>query len=101
VYSSKRWEGERERERKGSSALKERGSEKHKRRDPSAGKKAIKIVSLFFGSRIFFEISFFWEGWPKRKRRGGGWGGDGRERDAKKKLPPKHRRTQGTLTCKK
>jgi len=72
VYSSKRWEGERERERKGSSALKERGSEKHKRRDPSAGKKAIKIVSLFFGSRIFFEISFFWEGWPKRKRRGGG-----------------------------
>ena len=66
---------ERERERKGSSALKERGSEKHKRRDPSAGKKAIKIVSLFFWLSLFFWRSFFWgEGWQKRKRRGRGGG---------------------------
>ena len=65
---------ERERERKGSSALKERGSEKHKRRVPSAGKKAIKIVSFFFGSRIFFEISFFWGRLAKKEKKGpGGW----------------------------
>jgi hypothetical protein len=71
VYSSKRWEREKGRERKGSSALEERGSEKHKGRDPSAGKKSYKNrISFFFGSHFFFEISFFWEGggWQREKK---------------------------------
>jgi len=67
---------ERERERKGSSALRERGSEKHKRRDPSAGKKAIKIVSLFFWLPHFFLRSlFFGKAGQKGKEGAGGGGG--------------------------
>ena len=65
---------ERKRERKGSSALKERGSEKHERRDPSAGKKSYKNRISFFLARIFFcEISFFGRrGGGKRKKKGRG-----------------------------
>ena len=94
MYSSKRWEGERE--RKGSSALRERGSEKHKRRDPSAGKKAIKIVSLFFWLPHFFLRSLFFgkEGAGKGKKKGPGGGVMVVEREAKKP-PPTQPTTRG------
>jgi len=74
VYSSKRWEGEREREKRIISAQRERERETQTTRSERWEKSYKNRISFFLAPAFFFEISFFWEGWPKRKRRGGGGG---------------------------